>query len=216
MIHQMLQLLKDDVPLIHLQESKKYKDLTNYILRDKLKSDFLNKVQEGFEQHYPLLAYISSLYADTTITEIGTFRGLSALALSYNKSNNILSFDIESFTEIEPVDNITFIVDDYNNYKSQILQSSFIFFDAGTLDSTDPNDSLLEYEFYNFLYENNFTGTVMFDDIHMSPKTKQFWTNISQTKYDISKIGHRYSRHVELINGRPGFLLCGSGLVLFE
>ena len=38
-------------------------------------------------QHYNLLAYISTLYNGIDIFDIGTHRGSSALALSYNHNN---------------------------------------------------------------------------------------------------------------------------------
>ena len=45
-------------------------------------------------QHYKLLAYLSSLFNDVTIIEIGTHVGESAVALAYNKNNIIYTFDI--------------------------------------------------------------------------------------------------------------------------
>jgi tRNA1(Val) A37 N6-methylase TrmN6 len=47
------------------------------------------------ENHYHLLANISNQINNSTIIDLGTYRGSSALALSYNKTNKVHTFDIE-------------------------------------------------------------------------------------------------------------------------
>jgi predicted O-methyltransferase YrrM len=42
------------------------------------------------KEHYRLLCYISSLYTDVTIIDIGTWVGSSALALGSNKKNKVI------------------------------------------------------------------------------------------------------------------------------
>ena len=63
--------------------------------------------QEPGQQHYKLLAYLSTFFNETYIIDIGTHKGASSTALSYNKSNTIYTFDIENR-----------IVDDGNSPKS--------------------------------------------------------------------------------------------------
>ena len=46
------------------------------------------------KEHYRLLAYFSTLFNNTNIIDIGTHRANSALALSYNDTNIIHTFDI--------------------------------------------------------------------------------------------------------------------------
>lgn len=46
------------------------------------------------KEPYRLLVYLSSLFNNSIIIDLGTSNGASALALSYNKSNQIVSFDI--------------------------------------------------------------------------------------------------------------------------
>ena len=41
-------------------------------------------------EHYKLLAYLSTRYHSTTIIDLGTDKGCSALALSYNQSNRVI------------------------------------------------------------------------------------------------------------------------------
>jgi len=63
--------------------------------------------QEPGQQHYKLLAYLSTLFNNTHIIDIGTHRCATSTALSYNKSNTIYTFDIENR-----------IIDDGNSPKS--------------------------------------------------------------------------------------------------
>ena len=51
-------------------------------------------------EHYRLLAHISSYYNDETILDIGSYKGGSALALSFNKNNTVISIDIENHLEL--------------------------------------------------------------------------------------------------------------------
>ena len=45
------------------------------------------------KEHFRFLAYLSSLYSNSTIVNIHTNGGYEALALSYNESNTVYSFD---------------------------------------------------------------------------------------------------------------------------
>ena len=62
----------------------KYLDKNNY-------SDIFGDVGK---EHYKLLSYFSTLFNNSNILDIGTHTGCSALALSYNSTNTIYSFDI--------------------------------------------------------------------------------------------------------------------------
>jgi len=91
------------------------------------------------KEHYRLLSYISSLFNYCNIIDLGTHRGMSALALSYNETNRIYSFDIvDNVTEqvIKDKSNIKFIHDNLwesdiqEKWKELILKSEFIFLDV--------------------------------------------------------------------------------------
>ena len=45
------------------------------------------------KEHFRFLAYLSSIFQNTTIVNIHTNGGYEALALSYNESNTVYSFD---------------------------------------------------------------------------------------------------------------------------
>ena len=46
------------------------------------------------EHYYAILAHLSTYFNDSIIVDLGTHRGGSAAALSYNKSNKVYAFDI--------------------------------------------------------------------------------------------------------------------------
>src|SRR5205085_1807573 len=112
----------------------------DFIENDEIRNDFF--ALPG-KEHYRLLAYLSTIYDDITIVDIGTKHGSSALALSYNIKNKIISFDIcDAVTnvKIKTRSNITFQIDNIfeslDKYKDLLLSSSIIFID------TDPHQGI--------------------------------------------------------------------------
>jgi len=49
----------------------------------------INFFSEPGKEHYKLLSYLSTLFNNSNILDIGTHLGHSSLALSYNKTNTI-------------------------------------------------------------------------------------------------------------------------------
>lgn len=143
-------------------------------------------------QHYRFLAYISTLFNNIDIFDIGTHRGSAALALSYNSTNKVYSFDIENRTKnyTKTPSNIEFVqynlFDNPNNndWTKKILNSPLIFLDI------DPHDGILEYKFYKFLLDNNYEGFLILDNIHYFDGMRVFWNKIKTPKYDLTSIGH--------------------------
>lgn len=138
------------------------------------------------QEHYPLLAHISTLYSDVILYDIGTYRGCSALALSYNKKNTVKSFDIGDFTALRDTrpKNIELIIGDFMEQSLEEIHSSpFIMLD---IDHT----GVTEQKILDFLIDNNWHGHLLLDDIHMNDEMRQFWANITAEKYDLTDIGH--------------------------
>lgn len=146
-------------------------------------------------EHYRLLAYLSSLFNESIIIDIGTHHGSSALALSYNVSNNVHTFDIEdrvTNNRIEYRSNIKYHHDNLfedeerRKWKELILASKFIFMDV------DPHNGTMEIDFYNYLKDINYTGFVVCDDIwQFKGMRDNFWYKIPNTnKYDVTEFGH--------------------------
>lgn len=149
-------------------------------------------------EHYRLLTYFSNILNEENIIDIGTYRGTSAVALSQNKRNNVLSIDIEnrriSDTENSSVEFYigNFITD--ADLQRRILSSKFIFLDI---------DHLYENEIwlYDFLVGNGWKGTIVCDDIHLNDPMKKFWSEVQHEKIDITKYGHWSGTGVISING---------------
>jgi hypothetical protein len=147
------------------------------------------------KQHYRLLSYISTLFNNTTIIDICSYKGLSALALSYNPTNTIISFDIVGKIvneEIKNKKNIQFHVENIFEESAQykwettIKNSPFIFLDI------EPHNGTLEFEFYNYLKKINYRGFVIYNDIwYVKEMRNNFWYKIPyEYRYDLSDFGH--------------------------
>jgi hypothetical protein len=155
------------------------------VIEEEFRGYFLS--EPGLE-HYKLLSHISLLYNNVNLLDIGTYKGCSALALSYNTTNKIYSFDINAglVNLKSPVpDNIHFIVDDILNeqYVELIMSSPMIFLDTY-------HDGPFEHAFLNHLIQNKWTGYLLLDDIYLNDAMKSFWDSIQYEKFDISYIGH--------------------------
>jgi hypothetical protein len=162
------------IDLTSLSESIEEAEYRNYFLG------------ECGQEHYRLLAYISTLYSNTTLIDIGTFKGCSALSLSYNSSNIVHSFDISFNKTIQNIpSNIHFYIDDVFDikFKQLILSSPFIMVDTA-------HDGIFEKQFHEFLQLNNWKGILLLDDIHLNDAMKEYWDSIRENKLDISHLGH--------------------------
>lgn len=71
-------------------------------------------------------------------------------------------------------------------WKDILLQSSFILLDI------DPHDGVLEYEFYEWLCDNDYRGFMVCDDIwYFEGMRKNFWYKIPyEHKIDLTEEGH--------------------------
>ena len=145
---------------------------------------------EAGRDHYRLLSYISSLYNDITICDVGTKHGLSAIALA-SPTNKVYSYDVvdkleDQIKEVATDINCTFLVEnclEKDEHKERLLSSDIVMLD------TD-HDGIFEEEFYSFLKTNGFSGILILDDIHLNDPMKTFWDSITEPKFDITKYGH--------------------------
>ncbi len=147
-------------------------------------------------EHYRLLAYLSTCYTNVSILDVGTYKGCSALALSYNDVNTITSFDVYDYRKLRSTpENVSFVIGDVvsGNYDELILTSPLIMLD------TD-HDGSFEIVFYDHLCNLNYKGLLLLDDIHLNEPMKKFWNLIKQPKQDITSVGH----------------WSGTGVVVFE
>ena len=140
-------------------------------------------IQEAGSEHYKLLAFLSSLFNDCQLFDIGTHIGGSSIALAYNPNNLVISYDIDNFTELkDPPSNIHFQIGDFRK-DDDVLSSPLIFIDAHH-NGTD------EKEFHQFFLNNNYKGVVLWDDIYLNPEMRDFWGSVTTEKYDLTAVGH--------------------------
>lgn len=155
-------------------------DLIKHLKEPQHKEWFIDPVKE----HYLLLSWVSRCLDGAKIYDIGTYRGLSALALSANPANTVVSYDIENFLALEdPPANIDFKIGDFFQ-DPDILSSPFIMFDV------DPHDGEIERKTISWLAENHYSGIIFFDDIWLNGRMQAFWREIQQEKHDLTRYAH--------------------------
>lgn len=158
------------------------------------------------KEHHRLVAYLSTFFNDGIIIDVATESGQTALALSYNPTNTVHTFDVKGkLTEeqkqykwksrkIEFHEENLWNANVRKEWKDTILSSKLIFVDL------DPHDGYLEYELYSWLKRNKYNGIIVYDDINFQGMQVNFWNKIPDSdKQNITHLGH-YS---------------GTGLILF-
>lgn len=168
-------------------------DFSKLITNNEYRGYFLGNAGK---EHYKLIAYMSSMFENSNLLDIGTNRGSSALAMSYNPLNNVHSFDLYELKELSSwPENITYYIDDVlkTEYKDLIFSSPFILVDTY-------HDGTFEKQFHTYLKENNYKGYLLLDDIKLNNEMKEYWNWIEEEKYDVSDFGH----------------WSGTGLVIFK
>jgi predicted O-methyltransferase YrrM len=161
------------------------------IVEDEDKIEFFGSTGK---EHYRLLSYFSTLFNNSNIIDIGSHKGYSSLALSYNKTNTIYSFDIVDNIRqnIKYVNNIHFFYDNLfendgrEKWKDIILSCPFIFMDV------DPHNGNMELDMYNFLKSIDYNGFIICDDIwYFKEMRDNFWYKINyEERYDVTSLGH--------------------------
>ena len=148
---------------------------------------------------YPFYAYYSSLVDDTTILEIGTCRGGSAMMMTHNPTNKIVSYDVVNLRlgSFNPTNkNIEFRVGNFMEDEIDYDKIDLITIDAA-------HNGTEEIEMVKHLQKNWKGGLLFLDDINLS-QMRGFWESIDRDRhevFDISNIAHGHH---------------GSGLVNFN
>lgn len=171
-------------------EKKDLQYLFKYVTEEKSKN-LLTKTQE----HYRLLAAFADMFYNEIIIDIGTFKGLSALALAYNKQNHVITVNkekrsnflgkaVEEFP-IEPILHDILKIRENEYLTNKIKESAFVLLDI-THNGKD------EKEFYNFLLEIDYKGILIADDIYLKRNgdMEGFWNSIKEKKFDLTEYGH--------------------------
>ena len=174
-----------------------------------LREKNLSEYKDSFGFHYySILAYLSTLFNDSIIVDLGTLYGNSAAALASNKSNKIYTYDIESRDEaiskfkLKEFENIEYIItncieDNWQRQTDQdiILASKLIFLDVDPLDGNVKGEQ--EDKVLNFLISNNWKGVLVCDDIgaewvdeyrsatYTTLPIREWWESINLPKFNV-------------------------------
>ena len=138
-----------------------------------------------FREHYRLIAHLSTHFSNATIFDIGTNLGYSALALSYNDSNRVISYDIvecKALNHAEELVNIEYCIGDVLR-DERLYSAPLIMLDTF-------HDGIFENKFYAFLKKNKYQGLLFLDDIHLNQSMEDFWNSITENKEDVTDVGH--------------------------
>ena len=158
--------------------------VNDYMLSKMTTFATLFKLNSG-KEHYRLLTYISELFENEIFIDIGTNNGCSAIALSHNEKNKVLTYDIYNFPETKHIDkkNIEFKNVDILLDLTSLSQSKFIFLDAN-------QDGILEKTIYDELVKINYNGILVIDDINLNSQMIDFWGGVEKEKYNLTRLGH--------------------------
>lgn len=146
-----------------------------------------NDWQVSGVSEYRLYAYLSTLFNETTILDIGTRTGGSALALSYNQKNRIRSYDIvEQGASSIRKENVSWIISDFMKDKDIDWDNvSIIVIDVG------PHDGKQERVMMDWLREKGWKGILVLDDIGPGwPLIQEMWNEITDEKIDVTDFAH--------------------------
>jgi predicted O-methyltransferase YrrM len=143
---------------------------------------------------YKLLASVSKqLDIGTVVSDIGTYIGSSALALSFNDGIKVHTYDPVS--HIPSAQHVSTILSRMNIKRtvvsgqaliSKIAESMVVFLDI------DPHDGIEETKIMNKLIDLGFKGLLIVDNINCNKRMKHFWETVPKDmkKIDVTHIGH--------------------------
>lgn len=160
----------------HLQDYAKFSN-----------EDNLFRMSAG-ETEYHLYAYISNLFNNITILDVGTRNGNSAIALSENSNNMVISYDIHRTDAHDNIHkkNIEFRIAEFTEDDIDLSDIPLIMIDV------DPHDGSQERRMFNRLKEMGWEGIVILDDTRqdMWPEIYKFIQELPYVVHDVTDIGH--------------------------
>lgn len=156
-------------------------NLVSYLGGGPIRSDLLARSGDGY---YRLLVWLSNQFRNEIIFDVGTFHGVSAVALSANATNVVISYDLRETLNLDSKPaNVEFKVGKVFE-DERLLKAALIFLDTN-------HDGSFEREFIAFLRKNAYEGYLVLDDIHVDSKMEQMWGEIDEEKLDVTSLGHK-------------------------
>jgi predicted O-methyltransferase YrrM len=154
-------------------------------------NDYIHFINEAeLDRHaLRLYAYLSTLFNDSVLLDVGTKFGNSAIAFSYNESNKVITYDIVEWPCHSNLkkNNIELKIENFMEDKTINYDNvSIILIDV------DPHDGTQEPVMLKHLEEIGWSGLLLFDDIAWDdfPEMKKIWSSIEYEKYELTDVGH--------------------------
>lgn len=150
---------------------------------DKIDKNFIGYyTAQPSKEHYKLLAYVSKLLNNVHILDVGTFLGYSAIALSQNPTNKVISYDINKQHKQSDTHNTFYRIGDAREYED---------FGSVKLILLDTyHDGSYEKLFIDHLRSIQWSGILLMDDLHEYKQLKAIYDVLPEEKYDITHLGH--------------------------
>lgn len=146
------------------------------------------------QEIYKLLAAISKqLPAEAVVSDVGTFVGSSALALSYNSDVHVMTYDVTNhIMKADGTKTITFRPNIARKIVSGQAVISKIAESLVVMLDIDPHDGIEEAKFVHKLKQLGFKGLLVVDNININDAMNNFWQNVPQElkKVDVTSVGH--------------------------
>jgi hypothetical protein len=140
---------------------------------------------------YKLLSFLSKqMPRGTKVLDIGTYVGMSALALSTNPGVTVYTYDIldcigsRDTPTIHALPNIFPVLKNGLEDLHLQLDCPLIVLDV------DPHDGIQERVIIQRLLDLNYKGIVLCDDIWVNEAMREFWESLKLKKIDCTKYGH--------------------------
>lgn len=169
-------------------------------------------------QEYRLYSYISTLFNNITILDLGTSHGTSALALSHNTNNKVITYDI-----VDCINDSNHIIYSKPNIEFRIKNVLEDLTEEYILDKTVKVVMIdidhyggMEKKIMDRLYELKYSGIILLDDVFHHPDNEinkcmnDLWNNLEYDnihKIDITKYAHWSGTGIILMNTNLNILL---------
>lgn len=149
-------------------------------------------LEQPGKEPYKLLAYLSNQIKGD-ICDLGTLFGSSALALSNNEHNTVLTIDTKR--QIPETQGVITIAN-RSNIKSMIASAQailpyistckLVYMDFDSQNTEELQKVVNELDYYKF------KGILVINDIYVNDYMKAFWENIPNhlKKIDVTRVGH--------------------------
>ena len=147
------------------------------------------------QQEYHLYSYLTTFFNNTVILDLGTLNGRSAVSLSHNETNQVISYNITDDIcnpnhKIYTKSNIEFrikdILEDLTEEFVKKVKIIVIYIE---------HFETIETKIIKKLDELHFSGIILLDDIHhpnpiMKDCMQRLWNKLPYRKIDITRYAH--------------------------